>query len=332
MNILVAYPLFRPFGERMRARLGEAHELRWAGAAACDDPRASFPDIHVLVTARFPAAWGPRFPSLRLLHAAGAGLDKIDLGAPPPDARVCCTHGHGTAIAEYVIMVMLALLRDLLRSDRELRRGNWVNPQFDPGLPLPGSLAGSTVVILGTGEIGAASARLCTALGAHCIGVNRSGRSPAGAPFERIVPLTGWEAILPAADFLVVAVPLTEETRGVVGPEEIARLRPSAHVINVARGAVVDEAALYDALRRRSIAGAALDVWYAYPPAGSRHGMPARLAFHELDNIIMTPHLSGTTEATFRHRATEIVDNILAFAAGRPLRHEVPRPTRPLAR
>ncbi len=331
MNIDFIYPMYRPFAGWLRERLGGGHRLRFPEPAGLEDSAVVHPDTDVLVTARFPAAWAPRFPALRLLHAAGAGLDKIALDALAPDVRVCCTFGHGTAVAEHVVMVMLALLRRLLPADRELRFGRWLNPAYDAGVPLPGTLAGRFAVILGTGEIGVATAKLAGALGVRCCGVNRTGRMTAGSPFSRIRPLSSLREILPDADFLVVALPLTDETRGLIGREEIALLPSSAFLVNVARGPIVDETALFEALHSRVLAGAALDVWYAHPAPGATRGAPSRLPFRELDHVIMTPHVSGFTQETFRQRTENIAANILALAAGGELRHEVIRTGRPVA-
>jgi phosphoglycerate dehydrogenase-like enzyme len=299
--------------------------VRFASAAECDDPDAWFEETEVLVTARFPREWAPRFPALKLLHAAGAGLDKIDVSALPAGVQVCRTFGHGASIAEHVIMVMLALLRGLLQADRELRRDHWVNPQFDSELKLAGGLAGKTMVVLGTGEIGSALAKVAPALGITCIGLNRTGRPVAAAGFARVAPLAELHRILPEADFLVIALSLTGQTQGLIGCDALALLKPTALLVNVARGAVVEEAALFHALRDRTLAGAALDVWYRYALAGSDRAEPSRFPFRDLENVVMTPHLSGTTHATFQHRTEDIAHNVLALAAGRPLRNEVMR-------
>ncbi|MGH8016698.1 MAG: 2-hydroxyacid dehydrogenase [Opitutaceae bacterium] len=325
MEVVFAHPAFLRFEALLRERLDSEHSVRFAGVAECGDPHARFEETEVLVTARFPKEWAPRFPALKLLHAAGAGLDKVEVSALPSGARVCCTFGHGASIAEFVIMVMLALLRGLLPADRELRRDHWVNPLYHFGLPLPDMLEGKTVVIVGTGEIGCALAKLAPAFRARCVGINRTGRRDFGGVFDRVEPLAALYDVLPEADFLIVAVPLTDETRGLIGEKELSLLKPAAYLVNVARGPVVEEAALFHALRNRALAGAAIDVWYNYASADSDRAEPSRFPFRDLDNVIMTPHFSGITHATFRHRAEDVAGNILALAAGRPLRNEVIR-------
>lgn len=323
MHVVIAHPLFRPFEARLREGLGPGCSLRFVDPAEVDDPVNRYLDAEVLVCQRFPADWGPRFPALRLLHAAGAGIDKIDVHALPAGARLCRTFGHGTSIAEYVLMVMLAFTRGLLPADQELRRDRWLSPQWNSSLPLAESLRGKTLVVLGTGEIGSALAEMGRSFGLQCVGVNRSGRMPAAGGFVRTWPISSLAEVLPAADFLVVALPLADETRGLLGREALAALKPTAYLVNVARGPVVDEAALFDALVRRSFAGAALDVWYNYPSPGSDRAPPSRFRFQDLGHVIMTPHLSGVSQATFQHRAGDVVHNVRALMAGQPLRNEV---------
>ena len=324
MNILCTYPLLRRFEALLRERLGPGHGLTWLEPRDCEDPAWCFPDCEVLVTPRFPADWAPRFPALRLLHAVGAGIEKIDLAALPAGARVCRTFGHGPSIAEFVLGAMLVLSRDLLAADRALRAGRWLNPQYDPAVPLASLVGARTVVILGTGEIGASAASLCRRLGLTCVGVNRDGRDIEG--FDRVLPLGRLDEALARADFLVVAVPLVASTRGLIGAAQLRALPRGSRLINVARGPVVDEAALYAALEDGHLGGAALDVWSVYPAPGSCEAAPSPLPFHELPNVLLTPHVSGTTADTFRHRTEDIAANVLALLSGAPLRHEVPRP------
>jgi phosphoglycerate dehydrogenase-like enzyme len=133
--------------------------------------------------------------------------------------------------------------------------------------------------------------------------------------------LDGYDALrthLPWADFVVIAVPAAARTRGLFGTPELSLLRPSAFLINVGRGAVVDEAALFQALREERIAGAALDVWYQYPN-GSSVQLPAENPFHELRNVIMTPHVAGWSHETTAYRWRTIAENVRRYAYGEEL-------------
>jgi len=126
------------------------------------------------------------------------------------------------------------------------------------------------------------------------------------------------EALLESSDFLVISCPLTPQTRGMIGPAEFAKMRPTASLINVARGEVVDEAALFAALRDKQIRSAAIDVWYQYPKDGQPR-LPSRFAFEELENVILTPHSSAWTDRVVAMRFRDIAANIDRLVAGEPL-------------
>jgi phosphoglycerate dehydrogenase-like enzyme len=122
--------------------------------------------------------------------------------------------------------------------------------------------------------------------------------------------------LLPAADFVLVTLPLDDTTRGLISADALARMKGSAVIINVSRGPVIDEHALYDALRDRRIGGAIIDVWYGYPAQGERRAAPARLPFHELDNILMTPHASAWTDGLLPRRNRAMAENLNRLARG----------------
>jgi phosphoglycerate dehydrogenase-like enzyme len=129
--------------------------------------------------------------------------------------------------------------------------------------------------------------------------------------------------LLAASDCLVICCPLTPETRGLLNGERLAWLKPGTHLINVARAEIVEEQALYAALKTGQLAGAALDVWYRYPLTGDERLLPATLPFHELDNVLMTPHLSAWTHAMIERRWTKMAANLDALAERRPLQNIV---------
>ena len=171
--------------------------------------------------------------------------------------------------------------------------------------------------ILGYGRIGRSVAERARAFGMAVWGIRRR---PGREDGSRLAVLQGPEAldeILRAADYVVVALPLTGATRGLLGERELGLMKPTAVLVNVARAEILDEEAVYRALSRGTIAGAVLDVWYRYPPDG-RPVLPGRQAFHELPNVIMTPHVAGWTEGTVEARATLIAANVARVARGEP--------------
>ncbi len=308
-----------------RQALTTPAEYRIASSANDEDVAPLLPGADALISARFSPALTEAADSLRLILTPGAGINGIDFAAVPDRTTVCNVFGHERGIAEYVSTTMGMLNRDYPGMDRRLRQGDW---RDHLGMPLP-ELQGKTVAIVGLGRIGAEVARWASFMRMNVIGVarNPSSDSARACGIERIVSFADLRSILPEADFLVLALPLTSETHGLIGERELAAMKSTAFLINVARGEVVDEAALYSALKDHAIAGAALDVWYRYPE-GDQPTLPANLPFHELPNIIMTPHIAGATDNTFFYRWAAIDDNLRRLRDGEPLLNAVTRPER----
>jgi phosphoglycerate dehydrogenase-like enzyme len=250
---------------------------------------------------------------LRLIQALSAGADRVDREAVPSGCTLCNLFGHEQAIAEWCLMAMLALSRRLLTYDRRLREGDWAQD-----LPWELELAGRVVGTIGYGHIGRRVADLARAVGMDVVAATRSPSDDRAEGLRRLMGLDELGVLLAESDFVVVAVPSADETRGLVGAAELERLGPDSYLLNVARGDVVDERALYEALRGGTIAGAAIDVWYRYPRGGAPT-FPSELAFHELDNVLMTPHASGSTTGTQERRAAFLADQLRRLADGRPL-------------
>jgi len=199
---------------------------------------------------------------------------------------------------------MLAMTREFTRLDAALRQGTWAS-QWAVGAPVPAAwpeLAGKTIGILGYGRIGQAVAQ------------RARGFDMTVLPFRRGDVLAD---VLRQSDYLVITLSLNDTTRGLIGARELASMKPSAFLVNVARAQIVDEDALYHALAKRVIAGAALDVWYRYPTTPGPM-LPANHPFHELPNVLMTPHLSGWTEGMLQARAKVIAENIRRVARAEP--------------
>ena len=277
-------------------------------------------ETDVLVTMAFTPEMARRATRLKLVQVAGAGLDRIDRSALPEGAALANVYGHETGIAEYAIGAMLALSREFFRVDAALRRGEW-HSQWAVGAAIPPvwpELAGKTLCLLGYGHIGREIARRARAFDMKIEIIRRDPRQATSEEVDFCGRPERLGEVLSCADFVVVAMPATEETTGLLGAREFALMKPAAFLINVARAQIVDEAALYEALAQRTIAGAALDVWYRYPTAPGAT-MPAALPFHELPSVLMTPHVSGWTDGMIEARATLIAENIRRVATGEPL-------------
>jgi phosphoglycerate dehydrogenase-like enzyme len=278
-------------------------------------------DIDVLVSMAFTREMAVAAPRLRLVQVPGAGLDRIDRGALAPGTALANAYGHDVGIAEYVIGAMLAVTRTFCRVDADLRRGRWDSVWSGAPVPLWPELAGKTLGIIGYGRIGQAVARRALAFDMDVLAIRRDASRPDPHRLAFLRGPAALDEVLGRADYLALTLALTPDTRGLIGAPQLARLRPTAVLVNVARGEVVDEDALYDALHRRVIAGAALDVWYRYPSGGAPTH-PGHRPFHELPNVLMTPHVSGWTEGMMDARAGVIAENIHRTARGEaPVNH-----------
>ena len=319
LRIAVTDPIITGFADHLR-RTDREHEWRFA---ADSSPREVLDGADVIVCSRLAAQDMPNAPTARLVHATGAGIDRIESGAIPAGAAVCNTGHHGSAIAEHVVMVAMMLSRRALEADRQMREGTWRTVATAPGTPFHRSLGGSTIGILGFGEIGQAVARLATGLGMRVVATRRRPDAPlpGGVAADRIYAETELDSLLAESDVVVVTVPLTDETRGLVGPETFDAMKPSAILINVARGPVVDEDALFDALSAGRISGAGIDVWWGAPDGTT--APPSVSRFASLENTVLTPHFSGHAREVFEQRAADIVRNIDLLDRGLPLERQV---------
>lgn len=223
--------------------------------------------------------------------------------------------------AEGALTLLLAAAKFVLPADRAFRQHNW-EMRYQPSPSI--LLAGRTVLVLGFGAIGQLVGRMCHGLGMRVIGVRRRAGGSVDFPAE-IHPVSALPALLPRANVLIVTLPLTAETRGLVGAAELQALAKPAFLVNVGRGAVVQEAALYEALRDGTLTAAGLDVWYNYPTdAASRaHTPPAQYPFHELANVVLSPHRIDLVREHNARLAAELADTLNTAARGEPLPNRV---------
>jgi phosphoglycerate dehydrogenase-like enzyme len=280
-------------------------------------------EVDAAISIRFNAA-DIAAVNCRLLQCSGVGIDGIALDKLPASVTVCNVHEHEIPIAEYVLAGILDHEVGLFRAESSFDGGNWGN-LFRSRAP-HGEAAGKTVGIVGFGRIGKAIATRARAFDMRVIAVNQSGRVSPEA--DRVVDFRGMAAILPEVDYLVLACPLTDETRGIIDDEAFAAMKPSALLINVARGEVVNEQALYGAMSQRRIAGALLDVWYTYPSIAEPNPKPSRFAFETMPGVKCTPHVSAWTEGLMERRYKVIADNLARLHNGRPLLNVVWRDRR----
>ena len=322
MKILVADRNLVPHRERMEAALPAGATVSWRTA----DPTDGLRDAEVYVGGRFTADMAAVAETLRLIHVAGAGTDRIDFDALPGDVLVANTFHHERSIAEYVLASAIMMRRGFFGQDRALRRGVWATAVYDDAIPQAKTLRDARVGFVGFGHIGQFAWDLFRAFGSTGAAVTGSGRVDAAAHGLSWVGDVGrLDDLLQESDVVVVSAPLTPATEGMIGADQLRALGPEGVLINVGRGLLVNEHALFDALRTGDVRGAAIDVWYRYPTMPGQTTAPATLPFAELDNVLMTPHSSGITTDTFGGRTDDIAANIGRLARGEALHNVVGR-------
>jgi D-3-phosphoglycerate dehydrogenase len=275
------------------------------------DALLSDADALIVGTGPVPESLLAKAPRLRLVSKPGIGVDRIDVAAATRmGIGVGNTPGSNSdTVADHTIALVLAVLRRLVPLDAATRAGHG----WDSWPVVGGELAGATVAVLGTGDIGrAVICRLAGGFGARILAHDLAPDARLAREYD--VTYGALDEILPDADVVTVHVPLGDSTRGLLGARELAMLKPTAVVVNAARGGVVDESALCDALAHGRIAGAALDVFEEEPL-----GLSPLL---EHPRVVLTPHIAGYSERSLVRARLMLAEDIVAALAGMP-RHLV---------
>jgi D-3-phosphoglycerate dehydrogenase len=313
MRVLVAESV----AEEGIALLRAEHDVDVRGGLSREDLLTALPEYdgllvrsQVSVDARAIEAG----KALVVIGRAGVGVDNIDLAAATAAGIIVVNAptGNTIAAAEHTLALLFALARRIPEADSSMHRGEWKRSAL-----VGHELDGHTLGVLGLGKIGMAVADRARALGMQVVGHDPFVTAEA-ATLHGIRTLSVAE-ILAIADAVTVHVPLTRDTRGLIGREQLALMKPSAFIINVARGGVVDEAALAEALAEGRLAGAAVDVFSSEPPAAD-HPLAAA------PNAILTPHLGASTEEAQTRVAVEAAEQMRDVLAGRPARYAVNAP------
>jgi phosphoglycerate dehydrogenase-like enzyme len=222
---------------------------------------------------------------------------------------------HGPVVAEHAITLLLALAKRLPQAMQYQAKHEWSQDQLWHHQPRPREVADSTVLVIGMGGIGREFAARAKALGMKVLAVRENpAKGLDGA--DAVYSSTQIDDILPQADYVLLCTPVTPATIGIMNAARLGKMKPDAYLINVARGPLIDEGALLDALKHRRIAGAALDVFNEEP-------LPADSPFWQLDNLVITPHTAAVTDQLWERHYKLIVDNMKRFLAGQPLLNEV---------
>ncbi|HEY8356044.1 MAG TPA: 2-hydroxyacid dehydrogenase [Ramlibacter sp.] len=257
-----------------------------------------------------PRALMDKLPALEVVSIMGVGYDKVDVAAAI-ERKVPVTHTPGVLddeVADLAIALMLSVARRVPQADRYVKDGSWASKG---NLPFARKMSGARLGIVGLGRIGKAVAHRAAAFGMSIAYTGRTERKELPYPYHPSA-----KALAAAVDFLVVITPGGEGTRKMIDREVLQALGPRGYLINVARGTVVDEQALIEALQQGVIAGAGLDVFENEPQVPQ--------ALRELDNVVLTPHMASATHETRQAMADLALANLVEHFAGRPLKSPVP--------
>ncbi|MBI2197588.1 MAG: D-2-hydroxyacid dehydrogenase [Candidatus Rokubacteria bacterium] len=305
-TILVYHPEeARDYARLIRLPRRGAKVVACATAAEAD---AVIAEAEILYGWGVPAALLARAARLRWIQCMGAGVERFLVPEVPAGVTITRAAGiFGPWMAEYVLGWSLWGTQRMETFRQRQRERRWVGEH-------PARLHGATICIIGLGDIGRAIARSARSFGMTVVGVSRSGRRVREA--SAVYRTSAMRRALARADFVVVTLPLTDETRGLIGAAELSAMKPSAWLINIARGQVVEEAPLVKALSEHRIGGAVLDVF-------EREPLPPEHPLWSLHNAVITPHISGPS--TPDEIAVIFNDNLRRYLSGRPLRHVVSR-------
>ncbi|MBM3495471.1 MAG: phosphoglycerate dehydrogenase, partial [Armatimonadetes bacterium] len=253
---------------------------------------------------------------LRVGGRAGVGVDNIGVEAATSRGILVVNspHGNTTAAAELTVALMLSLARRIPQADASVRAGRWQRKQF-----VGTEMYGRTLGIVGLGRIGVEVARRCRAFGMRVLAYDPFVSQDRMDGADAGVTLVDMDALLGSSDFVSLHVPLTDATRGLIGADQIARMKPGVRIVNCARGGLVDEGALAEAIRSGHVAGAALDVFAIEPPGADN-------PLVRLDEDVVTPHLGASTEQAQVAVALDVAEQIGEVLAGRPPRSPVNMP------
>ncbi|HCL90503.1 MAG TPA: hypothetical protein DHW70_04200 [Candidatus Atribacteria bacterium] len=274
-------------------------------------------EVEVVIGGTFSREDLKQAKKLKLIQIPFAGVDKLDfsLYKKYPNIFICNIHAHKFAVAEHAFALILALVKNIVTNDRDLRLGKWHGfSTKEPTIQLQGKKLG----IIGLGSIGWEIAKIGHSLGMKLYALKRKIEEK-DLKKKKILEFLGekkdLEKVIKESDFIVVTVPLTRETKGLIGKKEL-KLMKGKYLINISRGVVVDEEALFISLKEGNLAGAAIDTWYQYPSSEQRETLPSKYDFQKLNNVVMSPHTAGYTDRALEENIKSVFDNIVKIYYG----------------
>ena len=319
LRVHIPYQAYEKAPDDLRDLLHPGVEVQWG------DKLEGLPNFQVLVAGRPSHQQMEASSELHSLIIPFAGIPAETrelLINDFPTLNVYNLHHNSTATAEMAMALLLAVAKNVIPADRALRAHDW-RIRYQPNENL--ILSDRQVLVLGYGSIGHKVGRMCQALGMRVNALRQNAERAMEDKGVCIYPSTELDAVLPTADVVIITVPLTPRTNGMMSAARLARMPMNSVLVNVARGAVVEEQPLFEALKSRAIAGAGIDVWYCYPEdeASRQCTPPATLPFHELDNVVMSPHRAGGSRQNEQQRLQHLAHVLNALARGESTSNQV---------
>ena len=293
--------------EQVKSRLTSALETGWEYKMEGEVTGAELEKVEVLLLGGSWLTMDRLRPLkyLRMIQSFSAGVDHVNFGIIPEHIIVCGNSGaFAGPIAEFVFGAVIGLGRNFGQHDKEMREDRFIRK------PLGLYLKGRTIGILGTGGIGQDVAKLAKVFGMRSIGVNTTGG--VAPDFDEVTTTARLDSVLKRSDVIVVAVPLTLKTRNLLGQREFGYLKPDCIIVNIARGAIINEQALYEFLRDHPKAKAALDVWWNYPKSGEEKASQ-NYPIATLPNVLLSPHFCDGVDEQLKLGSEGAVANILRY-------------------
>lgn len=260
--------------------------------------------------------------NLRLIQIPWNGIDNIPI---PTDVNesitICNSHSNAASVAELAVALMFSLIKWIPLHDKSMRKNDWRRPGGSSAFIPPDLLQGKMIGIIGFGHIGYLTSRLLDGFNVSIQAVSRTGLDRFNSGVE-LNDISWLNDLLRQSDIVLITLPLTTKTRNLIGKAELELMKKSAYLVNVSRGSIIDEMALFYTLEQREICGAALDVWYAYPSRGKSVCEPSKYPFHKLENVVMSPHRGGFAKDIVPH-LEDVIANLNNYANGKELINQV---------
>ena len=264
----------------------------------------------------------PETRNLKLLHIPGAGIDGIDFSKLPKECKVCNVYEHEITIAEYCVANILNWQTNMIKIHNNFKNLNWKDSLIFSGVP-HSELNNKKIGILGYGRIGKEVAKRLKPFDVELVGFTRINRKK-DRYLNKIYSSKKLSEIVSSLDFLILACPLTSETKNIINNKILKLMKKESVIINIARGGVVKEKDIYDSLKSNKIGGAIIDTWFNYPKSKKDKDLkPSKYNFHKLSNVIMTPHISAWSLDMIVRRANIINKNIENLYYKRKLLNQV---------